>query len=83
MFGLRIHGGPYSDILTIGRPGCKEAPIYFMHKDGRPLKRWCKFGYTCEHGEGGKAKDKAKYRIGDKPWQTSPEDLDENSSHMS
>jgi hypothetical protein len=69
MFGLRIYGGPYSNVLTIGRPGCKEAPIYYMRKDGRPVMRWCKYGYTAEHGEGGKAKDKAEYRIGSKPWQ--------------
>lgn len=74
MFGLAIHGGPHSNVLTIGRPGCLEAPIYFMRKDGRVCKRWTnKFGYTAEYGAAGTARDKASIRVGDKFWQTPPE----------
>lgn len=71
MFGLRIYGGE-SNVLTIGRPGCLQAPIYYMKTNGRPVMRWTKFGPVAEHGEGGKAKDKASQRIGDKPWQIPP-----------
>ena len=74
MFGLRIHGGPHSDVLTIGRPGCREAPIFYMHKDGRPVMRWTKFGPCAEHGQAGKERDKASIRIGEKPWQIPPEE---------
>lgn len=61
MFGLQIHGG-YCDVISVGRPGCLEAPIYYMHRSGRPVMRWTKWGLTAEHGEGGKARDKASIR---------------------
>lgn len=75
-YGLRIHGGGHSNVLSIGRPGCLEAPIYFMHRDGRPVMRWTKFGHCAEHGFAAKERDKASIRIGDKFWQipsTEPE----------
>lgn len=73
MFGLRIYESAQPvEVLTIGRPGAIEAPIYFMRRDGHPVMRWARFGPCAEHGEGGKARDKSHIRGGDKIWQVSP-----------
>lgn len=80
MFGLSIHGGPHSNVLTIGRPGCLEAPTYFMRKDGKPVLRHTKFGPVAEHGQAAKDRDKASIRIGDMAWQIAPEPEEEEDA---
>lgn len=51
MFSIVICPQTYEvNVISIGRTAW--APIYYMKRNGKPVKKWTKNGWVPEHGAG-------------------------------